>query len=178
MHRTAATLALLVAFLLGGEANAQYGNRSLGIGLGATKFLGAEREPIDWGVPFVVSGSLYLENSFETFIQAHVMVVHRSYGALEDGSGGLVFALAGHVGVRYLFAEESVRPSLDVHLAGMGVWPGPTAAAGLGAGGGVEFFVSDSVAIGARAFFDLFIVDLNVPLRFNLGGLLTVSTYF
>jgi hypothetical protein len=48
---------------------------------------------------------------------------------------------------------------------------------GPGIGTGLDFFVGESVSIGARAFVDMY-VTLNKPVSFSIGGGAAATTYF
>ncbi|MBS1153254.1 MAG: hypothetical protein H6Q89_4952, partial [Myxococcaceae bacterium] len=82
------------------------------------------------------------------------------------------------LGVRYLFSEEDLRPYIGLEAAAFVLLAKTTVV--LGGGGvlvGLDYFVADTVSIGARGFFDLFI-ELNVDPRPAVGGALSVAVYF
>jgi hypothetical protein len=49
--------------------------------------------------------------------------------------------------------------------------------AGPGVGAGIDFFVADSISLGLRGTFDLYLT-LNAPVLFSVGGGLNATTYF
>jgi outer membrane protein len=169
----------VVGLLFAGDAHAQFANRSLGGGLGFIKlFGGGGGTGVDFAVPLSLEGTLYIENGFDVFAQIPLMVV--STTTIQAGEKGhLVFGTGGHLGVRYLFLEETIRPYAGLELAGFVLItnPSPVVFIGPGAVAGIDFFVGDTVSIGVRTFFDLFI-ELNVSPRPAFGGVFSVATYF
>lgn len=179
--RLGAVLAL-GALLLTTEAHAQFANRSLGGGLGFIKLFGGSSSAgvtgVDFAVPLTLEGSLYIESGFDIYIHIPVMLVNVTAGADTPSGRGLIFGSGGHLGVRYLFAEETLRPYVGIEVAGMVlITKSPVVFVGPGAVVGVDYFVADTVSIGARAFFDLFI-ELNVPPRPAIGGGIAAAAYF
>lgn len=173
-----AVLGLLVA----GEAHAQFANRSLGGGLGFVKLLGGSSlggsTGVDFAVPLTLEGTLYIENGFDIFAHIPIMLVNVTSGAATPSGAGLVFGTGGHLGVRYLFMEETLRPYAGLEIAGFVLITKTTVVfVGPGVVVGVDYFVADTVSIGARGFFDLFI-ELNVPVRPAFGGGASVAVYF
>jgi hypothetical protein len=155
-----------------------FANRSLGLSVGGFRLFG-ENEAVDWGLPISLEGGYYLSDGFDLYLRVPFMLMYQRVGVTETG-GGLIFATGGQFGVRYLFLEEDLRPYVNLHLAGLyfvrnqnlgNFFFGP------GFGGGLEYFVGESVAVGARAYVDLFI-NLNQPLRYSIGGQAYVTTYF
>ncbi len=187
MRKTLGGLAAVLGMLVAGEADAQFANRSLGGGLGFVKILstgcGSSTScvQLDFAAPLTLEGSLYVENGFDVFLHVPVMIVKVSAGAAGTVTGeGFVFGTGGNLGVRYLFAEESIRPYLGIQLAGIVVLTTPEVGVLVGPGiiAGLDFFVTDTVSIGGRGFFNLFIQGLNVPVRPSFGGGIGVATYF
>lgn len=180
MRKTMPLAVVLFAVLLGGEAKAQFQNRSVGLGFGAMK-LAADVEPIVWGLPLTLESTLYIESGFDLYLRVPLMLLYQNYGVTAGGGGGLVLATGGQFGVRYLFSEEGVRPYVGLHLAGIYIVRdtavGPSFMGGPGVNAGLDYFVSDSISIGGRAYFDLFLT-LNAPVRMNFGGGFNVATYF
>ena len=169
-----------LAVLFAGEAQAQFANRSLGGGLGAMKFIGgAGKSGVDFAAPLTLEGTLYIESGFDVYARIPLMIVSVVTGADTVSGRGLIFGTGGHLGVRYLFLEETIRPYVGLELAGfvlitkpeVGVLVGPGVCAGL------DFFVADTVSIGARANFDLFL-QLNDNPHPAFGGVLNVAAYF
>lgn len=155
-------------------ATGSFANRSLGVGLGGFKLLG-ETPLIDWGAPLTLEGGLYLENGWDFYLRVPLMLLKQNANPDQP----LIFAFGGQLGVRYLFLEESVRPYLGAHLAGLYLVRDalPNYFVGPGANAGLEFFVVESISIGARAYVDLYL-NLNQPPGFSVGGALYATTYF
>lgn len=173
---------VVLGMLMAGSAHAQFANRSLGAGLGFIKLFGGTTRAgvtgIDFAVPLTLEGSLYIENGFDIFAHVPLMLVNVTSGAATTSGAGLIFGTGGHLGVRYLFSEETLRPYVGLEAAAFVLLASTTVI--LGGGGviaGIDYFVADTVSIGARGFFDLFI-ELNVAPRPAVGGALTVGVYF
>jgi outer membrane protein len=165
-------------------ASASFANRNLGLGVGGFGILGdGTAIGIDWGVPITLEGGFYIENGFELFLRIPLMFAQQKFGVTANNGPGIVIASGGQFGVRYLFLEESIRPYVDIHLAGL-YFIRDSMATGLnnffggpGASLGVDFFVGESISLGARGYFDMYIT-LNRPLSFALGGGIYATTYF
>lgn len=176
---------MLTAVLLVGSsgfASASYANRSVGLGLGGFKLLGDNSELISWAVPLHIEGTYYIENGFDLYLKLQGMLMYQSALVGPMGEGGLVVGGGGQFGVRYFFSEESLRPFVGVHVSYLYINRASSALgdknyAGVGAQGGIDYFVGESVSIGARAYLDLY-YTLNKPLLFALGGAASVSVYF
>ena len=183
MTKTFGGLLATLALLFASEAHAQFANRSLGAGVGFVKLFGGSNTAgqigIDFAVPFTLEGSLYIENGFDLFLRAMFIIVQVSSGAETLSGAGLVYGGGGHLGARYLFMEETLRPYVGLEIAGFAINTVPVAAYSVGPGvtAGLDYFVADTVAIGINLTFDLFI-QLNVPPRPALGGGLNVAFYF
>ena len=172
----------VLGMLVAGEAHAQFANRSLGAGVGYVKLFGGSSVTgatgVDYALPLTLEGSLYIENGFDIFARVPLMLVSVTSGAATASGAGLVFGTGGHLGVRYLFSEENLRPYAGIELAGYVLLAQTTVVfIGPGVVAGVDYFIADTVSIGARGFFDLFI-ELNVPLRPALGAGASVAVYF
>ena len=181
-----------VAVLAAAEGRAQsFGNKSLGLGLGFLGLNGGDREPVKWAFAATLEGELYIDSGFQAYLRIPFMLAHQDCcvadSTLRNGEG-LVIGTGGQLGVRYMFLEEAIRPYVGLHLSGLYfAREGETYADGSAVTGnfqfgpgvcaGIDFFVAESISLGARAFFDLYIV-LNAPVRFAGGGNLVVSTYF
>ncbi len=172
----------VVAVLTAAEVKAQsYGNRTIGLGFGYTS-IQSDVEPIKWAIPITLEGGYYIESGFDIYLRIPLMMAYTAVGLGPSGtSGGLVIGTGGQFGIRYLFLEESLRPYAGLHLSGIYFFRdsalGPNFQFGPGVSAGLEYFVGESISVGARGFFDFFIV-LNAPVRFALGGGLAVTTYF
>lgn len=128
---------------------------------------------IEWGLPLTVESSRYLENSWEATFRGSAMVL------TERVQNRQVWGLGGAVGLRYLFKEESVRPYVGAELNYLHIFrdEGLSNLVGLAPNLGIDLFVSDSVAVGARGLLNIYWA-LNEALRLAPGGQLVISTYF
>jgi outer membrane protein len=169
---------VLLAGLLGAipaNATASFANRSLGLGLTGFKLFG-ESGNIDWGVPISLEAAYYIENGFELYLRVPAMVLSQPLLVPP-----VIFGTGGQFGLRYLFMEESIRPFINFHLAGLVFFREPKVVfAGPGAGAGIEFFVGDSVSLGLRAYGDLFVTlaDRGFIFSVAVGGGIFTSVYF
>jgi outer membrane protein len=177
---------LASSLLLSCAAHAtSFANRGLGLGLGYSHIVTDDPVVPDWAIPLWLEGSYYAENGFDVYLRVPIALAQVPIGAPPAGGAGIVVAMGGQFGVRYLFLEETIRPFVSVHISGIyvirptnnDVSIGSNLLVGPGVGAGLEYFVADSVSIQARGFFDWFIA-LNAPQRFSLGGTVTVATYF
>jgi outer membrane protein len=173
--RHGAWLVAVIALLAAGRANAQFANKSLGVQAGFLSLDGVFGDEFDYGIPFGVRGSLYIENGFEASLNIGLMVVH------DKVLNTNVLALDGPaLGIRYLFLEESVRPYAGVDLSYLQIFGNTsqpnTAYCGLGPNAGIDFFVSDSVSLGLRARFNLYISLNEVWESFGVNA--QISTHF
>jgi outer membrane protein len=170
MRRNARWLWLLVAICGAFPAQAQFANRSLGLSLGYAQL--QTDQPFEWAIPLSLEGSLYVESGWDVTIRMPVSLI------TERVLRQQVIAAGTNLGIRYLFSEEAVRPYIGVELATLFIFASDFKwFVGPGAQAGIDFFVSDSVSIGARAFFNLF-VKLNEPPMSSMGGQGVVATYF
>jgi outer membrane protein len=181
---------VLVVGLLGATeafASASFANRNLGLGVSGFGILGtgaAGSIGIDWGVPITIEGGFYIESGFEVFLRIPLMFAYQKFGVTANGGPGIVIASGGQFGLKYMFLEESIRPYVTLHLAGLyfirdaaSVMGLPNFFIGPGAGVGVDFFVGESVSLGVRGYLDMY-VTLNVPPSFALGAGACATTYF
>jgi outer membrane protein len=175
MRLSVVPLTVCVALVAGSEARAQFANKSLGLQVGFLSLQGVAGNELDYGLPVGLNGSLYIENGFEATAQVGVIVAH------DKILNSNILALDGPaIGIRYLFMEESVRPfaGLDLsylQLFGTSEQPN-TAFAGLGPNAGVDIFVTDSISIGLKVRFNIY-VSLN-EVWTTFGATLTAATYF
>jgi outer membrane protein len=189
--RTVLKLVLIVGLATASTASAtSFANRGLGLGLGFMKIFRDDPTVPDFAIPLWLEGSYYTENGIDVYVRIPLALASVPIGAPPNGGAGLVFAIGGQFGLRYLFLEETVRPFVSLHLSGIyvvvpmqsgGVNIGSNLLAGPGVGAGLEVFVFESVSLQARGFLDWF-VGINCGLsncqRFNVGGTLTAATYF
>ncbi|MCA3016427.1 MAG: hypothetical protein INH41_28935 [Myxococcaceae bacterium] len=194
--RHALSLCLVLSLVSPAPAHAtSFANRGIGLGVGYMRVLTDVRTVPEWAVPLWLEGSYYAENGFDVYLRVPIALAQVSLGIppataeMPAGMAGLVVAMGGQFGVRYLFLEETVRPFVSLHLSGIyvlrptndTVTTGSNLLIGPGAGAGVEVFVSDSISLQARGFADWF-VGINCGSSncqsFSLGGSLSASTYF
>lgn len=151
-------------------AAAQYANKSLGLGVGYSRF---NADTAEWAVPIALSGTLYIDNGFEAYAYAPLMIIYDRAINKAIVAGGL------DLGARYLFMEESFRPYVGVQAGFLYINReiGPKIFFGPGASLGFEYFVTDSISIGPRGFFDLYIA-INEALRWSYGASFGASAYF
>lgn len=177
---------ILFAVMLGARsslATASYAKGNLGLGISPFAVVG-DNHGIDWGLPISLEAGYHLENGFEVFLHPQFMP-HRivvdpllKLPTADDGRS-LIFGFGGHVGSRYLFLEESIRPYVSLHLAVLG-FSAPSLLVLLGPGTmiGSDFFVADSVSLGVRVIADMFIDFNKLVLTFGLGGGIYATVYF
>ncbi len=177
MQSSRAHVIAVSAFLLATSATAtpSFANRSLGLGVSAFRLVG-ESGNIDWGIPATLEGGLYIDNGFEAYVRVPLMLL--SQPLLQPP---FIWATGGQLGFRYLFLQESIRPYVNFHVAALAFLRNPVqVSVGPGAGGGIDFFVSDGVSIGPRVYADLFITldNRGFVLSAALGGGGYVTAYF
>ena len=190
MRKAVLLAALLIVALVSAraEASASFANRALGLDFAGFKIFG-DSNLVQYGiVPIGLQGAIYLDNGFEAVLRVQLMLFYQSNFVGSTGGGpGFIWGGGGQVGARYLFLEENIRPYAELHLAVLGIGrsestgteatSAPAVFVGPGVALGVDFFVADSISLGARGFFDFFLT-LNSPPRTALGGAITVATYF
>lgn len=187
MAKKLSTFVLVVGLLAGTPAfaSASFANRNLGLGVSGFGIVGNSTSVgIDWGIPITLEGGFYIESGFEVFLRIPLLFAYQKFGVTKDGGPGIVIASGGQFGLKYMFLEESIRPYVTLHLAGLYFIRDAAASNGLnnffigpGIGAGLDFFVGESVSLGARAYLDMY-VTLNVPPSFSLGGGIAATTYF
>ncbi len=170
MRRSTSFVIAAAALLCAPEARAQFANKSLGVFPG---YMRMNADPtVDWALPLSFEGSLYVESGFDLVIRVAPMLVTEKL--LQHQMFGASFAL----GVRYLLSEESLRPYVGANLAGLYFDRADNKGyGGVGAFAGLDYFVSDSVSLGARAFAN-FYLELNQPVTEGVGVQGGVATYF
>lgn len=174
MRLSILTFAAVSSLLLAPEARAQYASRSLGIGAQATTSINNSPQ---WAV--TLEGSVYIDSGFDVYLLVPLMITESPTGAATASGRGQVFGSGGSLGVRYLFLEERIRPYVGLQISGLVLFTQPLVNYffGPGATAGADFFVSDFLSVGIRGSYDMF-VELNHPLRHNLGAGLNVTTNF
>jgi outer membrane protein len=167
-------LGALAVLAVAGEARAQFANRSVGFQAGYLNLENVAQGALTFGIPIGLDGSLYIENGFEVVGGAGIMVVH------EEPSSSNILALDGpSVGIRYLFSQESIRPYVGLDLSYLhlfGSLEPITDFVGLAPNAGLDYFVTDSVSLGLRFRFNLY-VSLNA-FWYAPAVNLAVNTYF
>ncbi|HYO56250.1 hypothetical protein [Archangium sp.] len=144
-------LGISVALFVATPAHAQFANRSLGLSAGYMNF--NNTASLHSTVFLGFDASLYIENGFE------VVSLTKIAFPFDPISERRVVGLAPSLGVRYLFMEESIRPYIGADLSYLHVFKpqGDSNFFGIGPNAGVEFFVSDSISLGARAQFNTYL---------------------
>lgn len=186
MAKKLSTCVLVFGLLAASEANASasFANRNLGLGVSGFGILGAANSTgIDWGIPITLEGGFYIESGFEVFLRIPLLFAQQKFGFNTADGKGIVLASGGQFGVKYMFLEESIRPYVTLHVAGLYFIRDAAAVMlnnffiGPGISTGVDFFVGESISLGARAYVDMY-VTLNVPPNFAIGAGIAATTYF
>jgi outer membrane protein len=154
-------------------AQAQYGNHRAGISMGAMNFNAKDVESV-WGyVPLAIEYSLYVENSFDVGAQVPMVILFDTDNKRQSFAMGLNFNF------RYLFMEEYIRPYVGAQLGGIYIFRRELGSVFIDIGPmvGVDFFISDAWSIGPRLF-GTFHFMLNERVRYSVGGVFGVHTYF
>ena len=133
------------------SAHAQFANRSLGLSAGYMSF--NNTASLNSTVFLGFDASLYIENGFEVVSLTKIASPDGSHQRAAGGGPGPL------VGIRYLFMEESFRPYLGADLSYLHIFKpqGDSDFFGVGPNAGLEFFVSDSISLGARAQFNVYL---------------------
>jgi outer membrane protein len=160
--------------LFGGTASAQFNNTALGVGPLFSSVVGQGPQ---YGLHFEYAR--YLESSFELFARAPVLLVEVPVGADTPTGQGRVFGTGLSLGARYLFHEDTLRPWVGLQLSSSVLITTPQVSWYLGGGpsAGLDWVVSDSILLGARGTYDVF-VELNRPWRHQLGVTLLFAVTF
>jgi outer membrane protein len=187
MRKTLSTWMLAVALFGAAEAqaSASFANRMLGISGGYSAFT-ANQVALSTVIPFALEAGYYIESGFDLYLRVQLGLIRQGVGfGVDRNSPGFLFGIGGQLGIRYLFLEESVRPYVGIHLAGLGLPSdlriGPPGYGGLGACGGVDFFLADSISLGVRGYID-FLMSVGTTGEFLVmpipGAVLAIATYF
>lgn len=175
MRSILSAAAMFAALVVAGPAQAQYGNTGLSLSVGYFGVSEARTYAVDYGIPIGLEGTRYIEGGFETYLRGQAMLLR------EKVTGSFLIGLAPSLGIRYLFSEEFVRPYVGVDISYFHVFGGPSQLVvnrvGPGANVGIEFFVTDTVTLGARAQGALY-VTLNEAPFWSFGGNVVAATYF
>lgn len=165
------TLGFVAALLVAAPSHAQFANRSIGLSLGYMNFNGTAS--LNSTVFIGFDASLYIESGFE------VVSLTKLAFPEDPISGKRVVGLAPSLGIRYLILEESIRPYVGADLSYLHVFKdqGESNFVGIGPNAGIEFFVTDSVSLGARAQFNAYLsLSERVQTSLILSG--GASVYF
>ena len=151
MRKLLCVLGFALALLGAAPAHAQFANRSLGLSLGYLNF--DRTAGLDSGAFVGLDASVYIENGFE------VVSLTKIAFPLDPATDKRVIGLAPSVGMRYLFLEESIRPHVGADLSHLIVFKEPTTPqyVGVDPNAGIDFFVSESISVGARAQYNFYI---------------------
>lgn len=176
MRNWLSAITVCATLLLGQEASAQFANKSIGLGVGYMS-LNFDEGAIRGAVPLGLDGSLYIENGFDLVAHAYAMLL--SGVDPTTGTTRQFVGVFGSAGVRYLFSEESLRPYVGADLGYFQTFGTATAInrVGLGPNVGLDYFVGDTVSIGARGQFTLYVM-LNQPAATSLGLHGNISAWF
>lgn len=181
MRKTRFGLVLVVALLGGFEARAQFANKRLGIELGGFAFTDRNMTA---GIAAQLEGNYYIENGFDVGLRVPFALM------LTRNSAQQLFGTGGQLYFRYLFSEEAFRPyaSLGIDVLVIVGNPDPngndqsgnkTVFFGPQASAGIDYFVVDTVSIGARGFFTLhFAINNQNAVRPTYGGFGNLHFYF
>lgn len=168
---------LIAALLAASSAHAQFANRHVGLELSPMRFTDHE---LTTGMSATLDGSYYLDNGFEVGLRVPFAVFLTTQSTRQRlGTGGQAYA-------RYLFSQEQLRPWVDVELDVLYIFrdnvDGSTQQQvfwGPGASLGLDYLITESIAIGARTMFTLYIaLENDSPVRPAYGGTINVSFYF
>jgi outer membrane protein len=161
----------VLALLAASTAHAQYANHSLGLSGGYMRF--AEDSQLEPGAFLGLEGSYYLDAGFELVSLTKLALPK------DPLTGERVVGVAPSAGLRFLFAEEGLRPYVGTDLSYLMVFKraGMEQYMGVGPNVGLDLFVGESTSVGARAQYN-FYVRLNEPLQTSLTFSLGAATYF
>ena len=179
MRKALTSIAFGAALFFSSEAHAQFANKRIGLELGVYRF---SDNDITLGLPLVLEGSFYIENGFEVGLRVPLTLYLTRFGNQQ------YFGLGANVFIRYLFSEETLRPWIGGEVdfsyifrdensdmtGNQRYFFGPGAAAGL------DWFISDTVSIGPRAFFTLNLAlnSKTAVVRPTYGGTFNAFAYF
>jgi outer membrane protein len=171
------TTFLAFALLAAGQAHAQFSNRRIGLELSPMRF--TDRE-LTTGLMAMLDGAVYLDDGFEVGLRVpFAMFLTATSNRQRLGTGGQLYA-------RYLFSQESLRPWADLELDVLYIFRDNADALtqqqvfwGPGISAGLDVFVNQSLSIGARGMFTLYVaVNNDTPLRPSYGGTVNAQVYF
>ncbi len=169
-------LGVLSVVLVGSPAWAQFANRSIGFSAGYQKL--NEESGLDWGIPAGILYTAYLDAGFEATGHFHVMFLR------DPVLQKTVVGVTPQIGIRYLFAQEHLRPYVALDISYLNLFydqganqSAATSYVGIGPNLGLDVFINDTWSVGVRGQYNLYVM-LNKPLQTSLGATLEVATYY
>ena len=172
MRQILCTIALFGALLASAPAHAQYQDHSLGLSIGYMK-MNVNDNGIDHAIPIGIEATLYIDAGWEMVSHFDFMIV------TQQPVDQQALAVAPTIGFHYLFSEEELRPYLGLDLSYLHIFSdfGTDNFFGLGPNVGVDYFINESVSIGLKAQYNLYLA-LNNPVENSFGAELLAKTYF
>src|SRR4051794_29424070 len=165
---------LILTLLAAGPASAQFANNHIGLEVSPQRFTDHE---LTTGLSATIDASRYLDAGFEAGLRAQFAMFLTTQSARQRlGLGGQLYG-------RYLFSQEQLRPWVDLELDVLYIFrDNPDASTqqqvfwGPGVSAGLDYLINESVAIGARTMFTLYIaLENDSPVRPSYGGTVNVS---
>ena len=152
-------------------AQAQFANKTIGLSVGYMKL--NTDNGYDHGIPVGLEATLYIESGWEFVTHFDFMIMHQP--VIDQN----VVGVAPTVGFHYLFNEEDIRPYAGLDLSYLHIFSDvdTTNYFGLGPNVGIDFMVSESVSVGVKAQYNLYLA-LNGPNENSIAGQAIVKTYF
>lgn len=160
------------------EAHAQFNNRSVGAQVG---FIDLDRVGgvVDWGIPLGINSTGYIDAGFEWTFGISGMLLGI------EGSDSVVLGATGGPGMRYLFLQETLRPYAGVELTYLHIFFGNLGVdltanyVGLAPNVGIDYFVMDTLSLGAKAQFNVYVTLTNrLEFQTSKAFFLTGSAWF
>ncbi|MFP2911625.1 hypothetical protein ACLESD_42690 [Pyxidicoccus sp. 3LFB2] len=172
MRTLLCTLGFALALLGAAPAHAQFANRSLGLSLGYMDF--NNTNGLENALFLGIDASLYIESGFEVVSLSKISFPKDN----TSGQDRRVVGLAPSLGLRYLFSEESIRPYLGTDISYLIVFKNTVSNfVGIGPNVGIDFFVSDSVSVGLRGQYNIYIA-LNEQTQNSIALSAGAAAYF
>lgn len=171
MRAFTCAIAVMAGLLWGGVAHAQFQNHTLGLSLGYMKLdTGAG---LGHGWPLGLEASTYIDSGWEAIAHLEVMILTQS------PSDRQVIGLSPTLGIHYLFTQEDFRPYAGIGVTYLHIFAdtGVENYFGLAPNIGFDWFTSDSISIGLRAQYNLYLA-LNEPVENAFTIAFQAKTYF
>lgn len=171
----------LVTVLWATQAQAQFQNKSIGLSAGYLNPLSTSPGSIAWTLPVGIYATYYLENNFDLVFELDGLIAHQSAPISQNIWGVNVTP----IGVRYLFLQESFRPYVGLDASFLHFFGGTanlygsstsSSYVGVGPNAGFDAFLSDSLSIGLKLRYNLYIDLNNVSSAFDATA--RIATYF